>query len=90
MNDTHVSEHLGGHQGSKILPTVRDEQVQDLLIRLDMSKSMGQDDVLPRVMRELVDTLTQPFSTVFEKSWLSEEGRRSPWGLEKGNITPSF
>lgn len=50
-------------------------------------KSMGTDDMHPRVPRELADMLTEILSIIFERSQLSDKG---PGGWEKENITPIY
>ncbi|KFV84217.1 hypothetical protein N308_04705, partial [Struthio camelus australis] len=68
-------------------PLVEEDQVRDLLSKLDIHKSMGPDGMHPRVLRELADVIARPLSIILERSWRSGE---VPEDWKKAKVTPAF
>ncbi|KAK4826229.1 hypothetical protein QYF61_006270 [Mycteria americana] len=68
-------------------PIIQGEMVSDLLHHLDTHKSMGPDDIHPRVLKELADVLTKPLSIIYQPFWLTGE---VPVDWRLANVTPIF
>ncbi|GAB0206497.1 cAMP-dependent protein kinase inhibitor alpha [Grus japonensis] len=63
------------------------EVVRDLLLHLDVHKSMGSDGIYPRIPKELADVIMGPLSIIFQQSWESGE---VPVDWKPANAVPIF
>ena len=68
-------------------PTIQDERVRDLLLQLDCHKSMGPDEIHPRVLRELAAVIAELLSIIYQCSLLTGEVPED-WRL--ANETPIY
>ena len=65
--------------------TTQEETVRDLLLQLDCHKSMGPEEIHPRVLRELAEVIAEPLSIIYQRSLLTGEVPED-WRL--ANVTP--
>ncbi|KAK4806171.1 hypothetical protein QYF61_001094 [Mycteria americana] len=79
-----LEDRVGDQNGA---PIIQGEMVSDPLHHLDTHKSMGPDEIHPRVLKELADVLTKPLSIIYQQSWLTGEVP-ADWRL--ANVTPIF
>ncbi|KFV91900.1 hypothetical protein N326_03559, partial [Eurypyga helias] len=68
-------------------PPMDRDQVQEYLRNMKVHKSMGPEEIHLRVLKELADEVAKPLSTIFEKSWRSNE---LPTDWKRRNITLNF
>lgn len=86
---SHNSQVDGQHDGvwdSKVHPTVNENQVHDHPRNLNVCKSMGSNEMHPRILWELAAVVGSPFSMILKQSWQSGQ---VPGGRKKGNIEPA-
>ncbi|KAK4825598.1 hypothetical protein QYF61_000687 [Mycteria americana] len=79
------SEDRDGDQNGA--PIMQGEMVTDLLHHLDTHKSMGPDEIHLRVLKELAEVLTKPFSVIYQQSWLTGE---VPVYWRLANVSPIY
>ncbi|KAK4816200.1 hypothetical protein QYF61_012665 [Mycteria americana] len=80
-----LADRDGDQNGAPVV--IQGEIVSDLLHHVDIHKSMGPDEIHPRVLKELADVLTKPLSIIYQQSWLTGEVP-ADWRL--ANVTPIF
>ncbi|CAM5151182.1 unnamed protein product [Natator depressus] len=68
-------------------PSVEIEVDRDYLEKLDVHKSMGPDELHPRVLKELAAVIPEPLAIIFENSWRTGE---VPDDWKKANVVPIF
>ncbi|KFP60983.1 RNA-directed DNA polymerase from mobile element jockey, partial [Cariama cristata] len=68
-------------------PIIQEEAVSDLLLHLDMNKSMGSDGIRSRILKELADMFAKPLSIIYQQSWLTGE---VPDNWRLANVTPIY
>ena len=60
---------VGGNWGSNMSSTVSEDQVCDHLRNLNIHRSMGPNEMYPRLLRELADVVAKRLCMIFEKLW---------------------
>lgn len=63
------------------------EVVKEYLAALNEFKSLGPDELHPRVLKELAETISEPLAIIFERSWRIGE---VPADWRRANVVPIF
>uniref|UniRef100_A0A8C4XYA6 Reverse transcriptase domain-containing protein n=1 Tax=Gopherus evgoodei TaxID=1825980 RepID=A0A8C4XYA6_9SAUR len=66
---------------------IRKEQVKNHLEKLDACKSPGPDGMHPRILKELIEEVSEPLAIIFGKSWETGE---IPEDWKGANIVPIY
>lgn len=74
-------------EGNIVPPTIRDLELWDYLRNLNMHKSLGTNEMHPKILREWFGVIASPQSIVFANPWLSDKGPRD---CKNRNIRPIF
>ncbi|KFP74986.1 hypothetical protein N311_05057, partial [Apaloderma vittatum] len=74
-------------QEQNVPATIHEETVRDLLLHVNVHKSMGPDGIHPKILRELAGVLTRPLSFIYQQSWLTGE---IPADWKTANTTPIY
>ena len=75
---------MGEHNKS---PTIQVETVRNLLLHLDVHKSIVPDGIHLRVQRELPEVTAKPLSIIYQHSWSTGEVP-GDWRLD--SVTPIY
>ncbi|KAF7239069.1 hypothetical protein EYD10_14280 [Varanus komodoensis] len=68
-------------------PKIDRQMVKEYLDGINTLKSMGPDELYPRVIKELAEELSEPWAIIFDKSWKTGE---VPDDWRRGNVVPIF
>ncbi|KFV15868.1 RNA-directed DNA polymerase from mobile element jockey, partial [Tauraco erythrolophus] len=68
-------------------PFVDTELVRHQLYQLNVDKSMGPDEIHPRVLTELADVTAEPLSIIYQSSWESED---VPADWKQASVIPVY
>ena len=87
---SHTSRVDGPKDGTwriKVPPTVRADEAWEHLRNLNIQKSIGPDEMHPRILMELADVVAKPPSVISEKS---RQSGKDPGDWRKENIVSIF
>uniref|UniRef100_A0A674ICA9 Reverse transcriptase domain-containing protein n=4 Tax=Terrapene triunguis TaxID=2587831 RepID=A0A674ICA9_9SAUR len=98
LNDFFVSVFTEKSEGMPILVNangkgvgladkIKKEQVKNHLEKLDACKSPGPDEMHPRILKELIEEVSEPLAIIFGKSWETGE---IPEDWKRANIVPIY
>ncbi|XP_065440587.1 mitoferrin-1 isoform X1 [Chrysemys picta bellii] len=74
-------------KGVGLAAKIKKEQVKNHLEKLDACKSPGPDEMHPRILKELIEEVSEPLAIIFGKSWETGE---IPEDWKRANIVPIY